>query len=193
MDDLLNLFLETATLKRMPRTGWAMRGVSVVESVAEHSYGVAWMALVLADALNDAGTQPPLDRERVLIQALVHDLGEVRLTDLPSSATRLISRETKSRAEQHAIQGLLAALPTALRREYLARWQEFEDRTTPEGRLVRDADKLEMIVQCLRYEMAGHRGLDEFWHSMDRNDWAFDLSARLYAGLKARHLALVSW
>jgi putative hydrolase of HD superfamily len=192
MNNLLDLFLEAATLKRMPRTGWATRGVSVVESVAEHSYGVAWIVLILVDALNDAGTEPPLDRERVLIQAVLHDLGEVRLTDLPASATRLLDGEIKSRAEQQALQDLLAALPTALRDEYLARWQEFEDRTTPEGRLVRDADKLEMMVQCLHYEMAGHRGLDDFWQAMDRNHWTFELSAHLYAALKARHAALVS-
>ncbi len=190
MDDLVNLFLETATLKRMPRTGWAIRGVSAVESVAEHSHGVAWLALVLADTLNDAGAEPPLDRERVLIQALLHDLGEVRLTDLPSSATRLIPPEAKSLAEQAAIRGLLTPLPALLRDEYLQLWQEFEDRATPEGRLVRDADKLEMMVQCLRYEMAGQRSLDEFWQATDAHDWAFDLSSRLYARLRERHAAL---
>jgi putative hydrolase of HD superfamily len=191
MDDLLNLFLESATLKRMLRTGWATRGVDSVESVADHSYGVAWVALVLADALNDAGTDPRLDRESVLIQAVLHDLGEVRLTDLPRSARELIPPEVKSQAEHRALHGLLAPLPAARRSEYLAYWQEFEDRSTPEGRLVRDADKLEMMVQCLRYEMSGQRGLDEFWQAMDANAWAYDVCAQLYARLRARHTALM--
>jgi putative hydrolase of HD superfamily len=186
MDNLVNLFLDAATLKRMPRTGWALRGVDTVESVADHSHGVAWIALVLADALNDAGTAPPLDRERVLIQAVLHDLGEVYLTDLPRRAARLLPPGIKSSAEHQALRGLLAPLPPARRDEYLACWQEFEDRSTPEGRLVRDADKLEMMVQCLRYEMAGHRGLDEFWQAMDANPWAYDLSVQLYARLCAR-------
>ncbi len=60
-DRLLDLLLETMTLKRMPRTGWAMRGVSHVESVAEHSLGVAVLALWLAQAYF-----PELDSDKVL-------------------------------------------------------------------------------------------------------------------------------
>jgi putative hydrolase of HD superfamily len=66
-----------------------------------------------------------------------------------------------------------------------ALWQEFEESSSPEGRLVRDADKLEMMVQCLRYEQAGCRGLDEFWQAMDRREWHYPLSEELYARLRA--------
>lgn len=182
-DKLLDLLLETMTLKRMPRIGWGMRGVPHVESVAEHSFGAAFVALVLADALVAEGQGGPFDVEQVLIMALLHDLGEVRLTDLPVSATRLIPSEVKSRAEANAISDLLAPLPAAGR--LAAVWQAFEDHTTPEGRLVRDADKLEMMIQCLRYEQAGSHGLDEFWQAMDAHHWHYDLSARLYHRLKA--------
>ena len=44
---------------------------------------------------------------------------------------------------------------------------------------MRDADKLEMMVQCLRYEQAGSRGLDEFWATMDRREWHYALCARI--------------
>ncbi len=50
---------------------------------------------------------------------------------------------------------------------------------------MRDADKLEMMVQCLRYEQAGSRGLEEYWETMDRRAWHYPLSASLYARLKA--------
>jgi putative hydrolase of HD superfamily len=187
MDELLDLFLEAATLKRMPRTGWGMRGVPHVESVAEHSFGVAFVSLALAETLQAGGApdgQPgPLDREKVLIMALLHDLAEVRLTDLPSTAVRLIPGEVKSRAEATAMADLLAPLPTGGHLGEL--WQEFEDSASPEGRLVRDADKLEMMVQCLRYEQAGSRGLDEFWRSMDRRAWHYPLCAELYGRLRA--------
>ena len=85
-------------------------------------------------------------------------------------------------AELSAITELLAPLPSGER--WMALWQEFEDRTSPEGCLVRDADKLERMVQCLRYEQAGSRGLDEFWQAMDRRKWHYTLSAELYARLK---------
>lgn len=185
-DALVGLFLETVTLKRVPRTGWGMRGVPHVESVAEHSFGVAFVALALTDALNaesggESG-QVALDLEKVMVMALLHDLAEVRLTDLPASAVRLLPEAAKSRAEATAIGDLLAPLPGAGRWKDV--WQEFEDQASPEGQLVRDADKLEMMVQCLRYEQAGSRGLDEFWKAMDRRAWYYAISAELYDRLR---------
>lgn len=177
-NEVVELLLEIATLKWMPRTGWEMRGVPHVESVAEHSYGVVFVALALADVLQDE----ELNLEKVLVMALLHDLAEVRVTDLPVSATQLISDNVKRQAELSAITELLAPLPSGER--WKALWQEFEDRTSPEGCLVRDADKLERMVQCLRYEQVGSRGLDEFWQAMDRRKWHYTLSAELYARLK---------
>jgi putative hydrolase of HD superfamily len=192
-DALVDLFIETSTLKRLMRTGWAMRGVPHVESIADHTYGVAFMALILARALNEpalageggASTpgQPALDVEKVLVMALLHDLAEVRLTDLPAATLRLIPKEVKSRAETVAVTDILAPLGDG--QDLVALWQEFEEQTSPEGRLVRDADKLEMMVQCLRYEQAGSNGLGEFWQAMDRRPWHYELCADLYGRLKA--------
>ena len=53
--DAIGLFLEATTLKRIPRMGWAMRGVPHVESVAEHSHAMTIVALVLADLVNASG------------------------------------------------------------------------------------------------------------------------------------------
>jgi putative hydrolase of HD superfamily len=187
-DALVDLLLESATLKRMPRAGWLLRGVPHVESVAEHSFGVAFLALALVDLLVTGDETPePLDLEKVLVLALLHDAGEVRLTDLPSSARGLIPDEVKRQAELQAIGDLLEPLPGVAR--WRALWQEFEDSASPEGRLVRDADKLEMMVQCLRYEQAGSRGLHEFWQAMDRRAWHYPLCGELYEMLKARRSA----
>lgn len=181
----IDLLSEIQTLKRLPRSGWLMRGVPHVESVADHSLGVGLVALILADVLTAHGDlAAPLDGEKVLTLALLHDLAEVRLTDLPLSAAQLLSAPVKRQAEEQALADLLAPLPGAGR--LAALWAEFEDHTTPEGRLVRDADKLEMMIQCLRYEEAGSRGLDEYWQGMDRYPWHYTLSAELYAGLRAR-------
>jgi len=157
-----------------------------VESVAEHSFGVALVALALADLVNSErerdADQSLLDMEKVLTMALLHDLAEVRLTDLPVTAARLFPEEAKSRAEATAIGDLLTPLPSADRLQFL--WQEFEDRASPEGRIARDADKLEMMVQCLRYEQAGSRGLDEYWEAMDRHTWHFPATGELYSRLR---------
>ena len=182
-DRLLELLLESTTLKRLPRSGWLLRGVPHVESVAEHSFGVAFAALALADALQTSGElDDVLDLEKVLVIALLHDLAEVRLTDLPLRAAKLLPSQVKSEAEASAMAELLAPLPSAGLLTEL--WQSFEENSSPEGRLVRDADKLEMMVQCLRYEQAGSRGLDEFWQAYDKHPWHYELSARLYRRLK---------
>ena len=109
-------------------------------------------------------------------------LAEVRLTDLPVSAAKLFPGAAKSRAEASALGDLLTPLPGAGR--WAALWQEFEDRSSPEGQLVRDADKLEMMVQCLRYEQAGSRGLDEYWEALDRLVWHYAVSGELYTRLR---------
>jgi putative hydrolase of HD superfamily len=180
---LVDLLLEATTLKWTTRTGWRMRGVPDPESVAEHSYGVALVALALADVLRaEAGAGAKLDLARLLPIALLHDLAEVRLTDLPVSAVRLLGGGAKREAEAAALRPLLEPLPS--RERLVELWHEFEDASSPEGRLVRDADKLEMMLQCLRYEQAGSRGLEEFWQAMDRHSWCYPLSARLYAALR---------
>lgn len=181
-DALVDFMLEAATLKRVPRSGWQMRGVPHVESVAEHSFGVGLMAMALADAIEDQAPARTLDLEKILVMALLHDLAEVRLTDLPVSAQRLITPVVKSEAEASVMEDLLAPLPAAER--WGALWREYEERAGPEARLVRDADKLEMMVQCLRYEQAGSQGLDEFWQATDRREWHYPLCAELYARLR---------
>lgn len=183
-ETLIHLFFDAATLKRVPRSGWLLRNVPQVESVADHSHSMAVMTLALADTLNASGTlDKPLDPGRALTIAVLHDLAESRLTDLPGPAMRFLAPEAKSQAESAAIAAILRPLPSA--ESFRALWHEFEDATSPEGRLVCDTDKLEMMVQCLRYERAGVRGLDEFWASVDRYAWRYPLCAELYETLKA--------
>lgn len=182
-DRLVDLLLEAGTLKRVPRAGWQMRGVPHVESVAEHTFGVAFLAMVMAEILNAQGDPAPrLDLSQVLVMALLHDLAEVRLTDLPASAMRLISAQVKDQAEAAALQDLLSPLPDTER--LAALWRAFQDGTSAEGLLVRDADKLEMMLQCLSYEEAGSWGLGEFWLAMDGHEWHNPLCAELYARLR---------
>ncbi|MGL4648612.1 MAG: HD domain-containing protein, partial [Caldilineaceae bacterium] len=63
-------------LKRLPRTGWLLAGVRPAESVADHSYATALLALALADSINRdpqaQGLSEVLDVGRVLQIALLH-------------------------------------------------------------------------------------------------------------------------
>ncbi|HIE38351.1 MAG TPA: HD domain-containing protein [Anaerolineae bacterium] len=175
-DAVLDFLRQTIRLKWVVRTGWMMRGVADPESVAEHAWGVALVALVLAE-----GVEEPLDREKLLTIALLHDLPEAVLSDIPMPALRHLPQGVKRRAEEEALARMLVPLPGARRlREW---WQEYEEGSSPEGRLVRDADRLEMLLQAALYEETRGARLEEFWSASREFVFFFPLSQALYRAL----------
>jgi putative hydrolases of HD superfamily len=152
---LLKLYTQVAALKRLPRIGWLQRGVANVESVAEHTFGVATLALLIGDTV--AG----LDRGKLLSIALLHDMAEALLGDLPLSARRFIGVDRKHDAERRALEEMFARLPQ--QEEYVALWAEYAEGSSAEARLVKGIDRIEMLAQALAYERAGSRVMAEFW------------------------------
>jgi len=152
---LTRLAEQIISLKALPRTGWLQRGVTSAESVAEHSFGVAALAVVLT-AADDSW-----NRERILAMALIHDFAEALLGDLPLSARRLIGEAVKRDAERRAMVEICAAIPGGERLMLL--WEEYTAGETREARFVKALDRVETLLQALAYERAGNRSLDEFW------------------------------
>lgn len=138
-------------LKRTARAGWKLRGIPEPESVAEHTFRVALLALVL-------GPDRGVDRERCVAMALVHDLGESIVGDITPFDG--VAPEEKRRRERQAMVRLseLAGAP-----ELLALWEEYDRGATPEARFVKELDKLETVVQAAEYEAEHAAELDEFW------------------------------
>jgi putative hydrolases of HD superfamily len=159
---IINFLSELMRLKAVPRTGWLLRGVRDVESVADHAFGVALTAMILADQAQARGAA--VNIEKVLRMALLHDLTEARTGDLPSTIKRYFDKTTLRAADEHAAEEMLAALG-ALGESYLSLWREYEARQTLEARLVKAADKLDLLLQAHEYEKGGARGLQEFWQS----------------------------
>lgn len=180
---ILTILAHATTLKRLPRTGWLLNGVQPCESIADHTTGVALLTLALASALNAdwraAGLERPIDVGRAVMLAVLHDLAESVVTDLPRRTTQLIGAEIKRRAEAQALPDILAGLPDA--DDYTTLWTEYATASSSEARLVHDADALEMVHQALQYERAGHRTLDEFWRN---HHWHFRLCEHLHQVLQ---------
>jgi putative hydrolase of HD superfamily len=175
----LRLLLDAHRLKRVPRTGWVMRGVPEAESVADHSYGVALIALLLAEMASEA-----VDRAKLFTIALLHDLPESVVSDLPSPAMIHFPADVKQSAEAAVLAQLLDGLPSAKR--WRAWWQEFEDGTSLEGQLVRDADRLDMLIQAHVYEKTtGNEWLAEFWPPDCESPFTSSAAQDLYEELKA--------
>lgn len=158
IDSLLRFFHLAGRLKDTPRAGWALRGVASPESVAEHTWRVALMALVLAPR---AG----LDASRCAALALVHDLAEALVGDITPYDG--VSAEEKHRREAEAMQELADLAGDA---SLVVLWREYDAAASPEARFVKELDKLETVLQAAEYERAGDAtpgALDEFWHSAD--------------------------
>lgn len=155
-------FLRTAgRLKETARAGWGLRGVGDPESVADHSFGVALLALVLS-----RGADPPLDRERCVAMALVHDLAESLVGDITPYDG--ISAGEKHRREREAMERLAAMLGGD---EVLRLWEEYGAAATPEARFVKDLDRLETVLQAAEYEESRSVDLAEFREMGERRDW----------------------
>lgn len=171
-----------ASLKMLPRSGWLFAGVAQPESVADHSWATAVLALTLVGVVNQdpakQGLAAPLDAGRVAQIAVVHDLAESVVTDLPRRATQLLGKEVKHKAEERALVELTHALPE---NDFVALWRDYSESASPEGRLVQDADKLEMVHQALAYERAGNQNLGEFWQAYR---WHYPVSEEMYAALR---------
>ncbi len=158
--DILDFLHRIGCLKTLPRTGWRLRGVGDGESVADHAFRVVVLAMVLADGA--AGRGADVDVLKVLRMAVLHDLGESEIGDIPRTALAYLKRSEKDRAETQAMRDLTAPLgPRGA--EYMEIWDEMSDGESQEARLVRTADRLETLVQALEYESAGSQRLDDFW------------------------------
>ena len=177
-ETVLDLLLELQILDRVPRTGFALRGVPEPESVAEHSFHVATLVWLLARH------EPDLDALRALELALLHDLAEVRIGDLPMTAGRYLPTGAKETGERGAFDELLAPLGDHAQRLL----DEFENQDSAESRFVKACDKLQLMLKVTVYEHWGAGGLGEFWNNDDNfRDGEFASVDRLYAELRARH------
>ncbi|MEP7272637.1 MAG: HD family hydrolase [Acidobacteriota bacterium] len=153
---------EVIRLKAVPRMGWLLRGVRDVESVADHSFGVAFIAMLLADMGRRRGLM--VDTERVLRMALFHDLTEARTGDLPNTVKRYFAPGALHAADNKAAEEMLGHLGLE-GAEYLSLWNEYEARETIESRIVKTADKLDLLFQVREYEKGGAQNLAEFWQN----------------------------
>lgn len=147
-DAVLDVLIEAVGLKDLARAGWLRRGVPHVESVAAHSWGVAWLTLVLLP--------PGLDRARALTYAVLHDLPEVRVGDLTPADG--VPAQEKHRREAEAIASLATPLPASIAEA----WRAYEAQADAESRFVRQLDRLDMAIQAVAYAPRTPASLDDF-------------------------------
>src|SRR5947207_9014687 len=117
--EMIELLAELMRLKAVPRMGWLLRGVRDVESVAAHSFGVALIAMWLADRALACGMH--VNVGRVLRMALLHDLTEARTGDLPATIKRYFGNDALKAADERIAAEMLEGTGPA-GKSYLELW-----------------------------------------------------------------------
>ncbi|HIW92956.1 MAG TPA: HD domain-containing protein [Candidatus Flavonifractor merdipullorum] len=122
-------------LKCNTRHSWTSTGRH--ESVAEHSWRLGMMALLLRENF------PELDMDKVVEMCLLHDIGEAVTGDIPSFE----KTDRDCAVENTAIDGLLSTLQEPEQSRFQALFAEMEALETPEARLYKALDRLEAVIQ----------------------------------------------
>ena len=129
-------FLKTAEqLKCNTRHSYTSSGR--LESVAEHSWRLALMAMLVGDEF------PELDMDKVIKMCLIHDMGEAFTGDIPAFEKTVKDSEK----EADVLGEWVKTLPEPFDKEMAELYQEMEAQQTLESRIYKALDKLEALIQ----------------------------------------------
>ncbi|KAB8331833.1 HD domain-containing protein [Scytonema tolypothrichoides VB-61278] len=158
---IIEAYFEFNHLKHLYRQGWLRHGIEkkYCESVAEHSFCVALLALFLADEYHIE-----LDKTKVIRMALIHDLGEVYVGDF--TPQDIIERSQKYQLEKQSISQVLSKLPNGSK--WIALWEEYEKRESAESQFVHQVHLLELALQASVYEHLELGNLSVFFESANQ-------------------------
>lgn len=135
-EELLAALSRAAVLKTTPRHCWTAPDRR--ESVADHSWRIALMAMLLTGVEEFRG----LNMDRVIRMCLIHDLGEAFTGDIPA-----FKKQTADSEKEDAIfLNWVRAFPEPQRSEWLDLLAEMNAQQTDEARLYKALDKLEALI-----------------------------------------------
>jgi putative hydrolase of HD superfamily len=140
--NVANLLFEASMLKEIRRSGYRFLG-SGTESVAEHSFIVAFISYVMAQMV------PGVDALRLISMGLIHDLAEARTGDLNAVQKGYVRAD-----EDKAICDLTKGLPFG--GAIAALVEEFNAGATIEAKLARDADQLAFLLDLRSLQDRGY-------------------------------------
>ena len=117
------------------------------ENSGEHSWHLALYALVLADQ-----ARPGVDINRVIRMLILHDLVEIDVGDVPihSADGKAHGSQATLVAESRAADRIFGLLPTDLRDDLRALWDEFEAATTPDALFAKSLDRVQPVMANLQ-------------------------------------------
>lgn len=139
---IVNFIYETGIHSQTPRSGLWFLG-SGKQSVAEHLFRTAMIAYALAYL------EPKADKGKLVLMALVHDIGEGRTSD-----HNYVHQRYGRLSEANAVEDIAKSVPFGP--EIASLFKEEQARETLEAKLVKDADQLEWIATLRSEEVKGN-------------------------------------
>ena len=133
--EYLNILHIAERLKDTPRHCTTSHGRT--ESVAEHSWRISLMALLLRNEF------PDVDIDKVVDMCLIHDLGECFTGDIPT----FMKTDTERETEDSLLREWVNSMPVELSKDLSALYREMEAQETTEAKLYKALDKLEALIQ----------------------------------------------
>ena len=142
LQNVLQLIKLGEKLKMEMRHSWLSNGRN--ESVAEHTWRVALMAMAMEPYLTNN-----VNCEKLLKMIIIHDLVEAYATDIPAFDTmnNLEARQLKRNNEIQAIEKIRDLLGGEPGQVFYDLWWEFEEKDTYEAKVANALDKLEAQIQ----------------------------------------------
>ncbi|MGF2615868.1 HD domain-containing protein [Rossellomorea vietnamensis] len=129
-------------LKYELRHSWLSNGRR--ESVAEHTWRVALMAVLISPKLS-----VEINMEKLLKMIIIHDLVEAEAGDIPAFET-LNNASIKSKKRENEIKAIMNIRDTLggeVGEEIYELWMDFEDKASIEAQVANAFDKLEAQIQ----------------------------------------------
>jgi len=158
--NLVSFLQALSDLKSIPRSGWLSHRISLqdVESVADHSFSVSVLCIVLANFELKKGRR--INLERILKMALLHDLAEVLTFDISKSYLEYLGTQgtkVKNEIEKAASSHLSKAMKSfGLSKDYESLCNEYLRHSTIEAKIVHAADSLDILLQVTNLERRGY-------------------------------------
>lgn len=150
LSPVVNFLYEAGMLADIPRSGFAFLG-SGRQSVAEHSFRVALTAYALAHL-----AQVKIDKYKLMMLCLLHDLPEARIGDLNYVQKKYVTPHLDK-----ALQDIESASPLGV--ELVELIKEYEEGSSLEAQLAQDADQLELLLMLKREEEQGNQRATEWF------------------------------
>ena len=181
---MIQSYLDVLDLKDVERTGWQIYNVEDPETVAAHSWSLALLVMIhLPEDLNI---------EKALKTAIIHDIGESVIGDLPYRADSGPESGDKDLEEKEAVEEIAENLDKTIKGLY----KDYSKRESEEAKFVKDMDLIDMVLQALKYESenryegnpeTSYENLDEFFET-SRDRFNTEKGLKMFENVEERYI-----